>query len=237
MKKPCFILLLLLVARLFGQTPSNELVQKGLNAFYQAEFEQAQRIMKTALIDKTLSLSDRFDAHLYSAFSLIRQVGHPDSIRSHFVKAVSIDPSRELNTNLIPPDLYEQYVFVRQATMGGMLIDCKPAQVIAICYDSRTGKSVSMSTPASFINLVAGEYQVVLSAPGYRDLQTRIQVHAGRTDSVSFQLSRLSRPWYKTWWVWGGGGTCALLAWFVFHGKESEEARTDSDLPIPPQRP
>jgi len=237
MKKLLWLLLMLAGTIGYGQSVKVDRVQKGVEAFYQAEFEAAQTIMRRALSDPTLPASDRFDAHLYYAFSLIRLNGQPDSIRSHLQQAVAIDPGRELNTHLIPPDLYEQYHFVRQANMGSLWIESDPSAAIAVCYDRRSGKSVSMNTPAAFLNLNAGEFDFLLHAPGHDDLQTVIQVHAGRTDTLFFQLGKLSKPWYRSWWALGGGGASILLAWFIFNREDDTGGKDHSELPLPPSRP
>jgi hypothetical protein len=237
MKTRIGILVLLMAAISSSQEESGRMVRKGQEAFYQAEFEQAHAIMRQVLRDSAAAAHDRFDAHLFSAFSLIRQNADQDSIRSHFQQAVLIDPARELDANLIPPDLYDQYVLVRQAAMGGVTILSKPAQAVAICYDPRAGKSISMNTPAAFLNLYAGEYEIVLHALGHRDLQTMIKVLPGRTDSLFFQLSQLPKPWYKKWWAWGGGGACAALAFFALQDSGDKASAKGNELPLPPARP
>ena len=237
MNKICCLLLLIIGAPAHSQDANAELVRQGRNAFYQAEFEEAQGIMARVLSVPRLTTAERYEAHLYTAFSLIRLNGHPDSIRYHLARAMTIDPARELDANLIPPDLYEQYALVKASTMGGMRIHTHPVQAVAIFHDRRTGKSISMNTPAAFLNLAAGEYDLLLQAPGRQDVQTIIQVQPGRTDSLTFELIRLTKPWYKTWWAWSSGGACAVLAWLVFSDQDENGKAANNDLPMPPSRP
>ncbi len=220
-----------------AQTSTGDQVRQGMQAFYEAEFEQALVYLQQALRDTTLTPSQRFDAHLYSAFSLIRQSGQQDSIRSQLVSAVTTDPSRELDANLMPPDLYEQYAFVRQSMMGGVRIITEPESAVAIFYDRRIGKSVSLNTPASFYNMISGDYELLIHLEGYRDYRQSVQVRPGKTDSLHVSLNHLSRPWYKTWWAMGGAGVCAALVWLVFQDDGSEATTKEGDLPLPPSRP
>jgi hypothetical protein len=235
----CLCCGLLLAAQFaaYSQTPAGDQVRRGKQAFYEAEFEQTLTLMQLALTDSNLARADKFDANLYRAFALIRQNSPADSVRSYLIRAVTVDPGRELDANLMPPDLYEPFMFARQSTMGGVCILTEPDSAIAICYDRRIGKSVSLNTPASFHNLVSGEYELLVHATGYRDFHQALLVKSGKIDSIAVRLARLSKPWYKTWWAMGGAGACAVLAWVVFHGDSTEPLQKESDLPIPPSRP
>ncbi len=239
MKKFVFYIMMAWSAAMWARAIDDGRVKDGIDAFYQAEFETSARLFCAALASDSLSLSDRFDAHLYLAFALIRENGHPDSSRSHFEQAVALDPNRALDANLIPPDLYEQYLMVRQTSMGGVIIYTQPVQAVAILYDRNTGRSISMRTPAHFVNLVKGEYDLLVHQDGFNELQETVTLQAGRTDSLYFELPPLARAWYKRWYTWGGGGALLLAAWFVLNRDDGngKPLLPEGDLPAPPKRP
>jgi hypothetical protein len=214
-------------------------VKAGVDAFYQAEFEKSGLLLRAALASDSLSLSDRFDAHLYLAFTAIRENGHPDSSRAHLEQAVALDPNQDLDSNLIPPDLYEQYLIVRRSSMGGLVIRTQPPAAVAILYDRRSGRSISMKTPAHFVNLAKGEYDLLLHNEKYADVQKLLTIQSGRTDSLTVDLQLLGKAWYKRWYTWSGGGAAVLLTWFVLSRESGSDkpAPSETDLPMPPKRP
>jgi hypothetical protein len=239
MKKLVFYMVMVWATAIWCREIDDNRVKDGIDAFYQAEFEKSGTLLRSALLSDSLSLGDRFDAHLYLAFTLIRENGHADSSRSHLEQAVALDPNRDLDSNLIPPDLYEQYLIVRQSSMGGLAIFTQPPNAVAILYDRRTGRSISIRTPAHFVNLVKGEYDLLLHLEKYADVQKVLTVQSGRTDSLSYDMPLQRKAWYKRWYTWSGGGAALLLAWFVLHRDDGgkEPALPEKDLPVPPKRP
>lgn len=239
MKKIVLYMMMIWATTAWCREVDDARVKAGIDAFYQAEFETSGTLLRAALSSDSLSPADRFDAHLFLAFTIIRENGDPDSSRFHLEQAMALEPNRDLDSNLIPPDLYEQYVMVRQSSMGGLVILTQPADAVAILYDQRSGRSVSIKTPAHFVNLVKGEYDLLLHLEKYAKVQKILSVQSGRTDSLSFDLQPMGKSWYKRWYTWSGGGAALLLAWFVLNRDSGSDTpvQPETDLPVPPKRP
>jgi len=221
-----------------AQTISHPAVVRGIEQFYAALFEQAVNTLETAIEQERLSADDLFGAHIYIAFSLIRQNAYPRTVRVHLIEAVTANPEIELDPVVIPPDLLSHFNAVRDSLIGGFMIYSDPLQATVLLVDPESGAVENRTTPALFENMWRGEYQAILSASGYRSHTVNVAVKAGETDTLLVILQKQETPVYKRWWAWGGGlalGAAIILSQTL--GGGDDEPEPAANLPAPPDRP
>ncbi len=221
-----------------AQNVTDKVVQQGINEFYAAHFEKAIQTLQDAVVNNELGPADQFNAHLYIAFSHIRQNADPDHVKLNMIEAIKAAPDVELDEKKIPPDLIAHYNQMRSNLLGNVLIVSDPPNVSALLID-KEDKLVNEYTPALFEHLFLGEYDLVLAKDGYTTLTAGVNVQPGKTDTLLYTMVKKEVPFYKNWYYIGGAGAAAtglLLIWQPWNGGDDGKNPV-SNLPAPPARP
>jgi len=231
------ILLLLVSSVSLAQKSPHQSLINGIDAFYEARFEDAVKILEQAIETDSLSQNELFSAHIYIAFSLIRQNIGQDMAQRHLEEAVRVLPTAILDDKLIPPDLYQRFQAVRQSLLGSLTVETIPPGASAILVDQTHGRVIGKSTPAFFNGLVSGDYSLVLSKDGYKEQNLTVTVTPGKTDSLSILLEQ-KKSFFTRWWAWGAGLAiaAAVVVSDVVSGGEPAKEKSQ-ELPEPPKRP
>jgi len=225
---------------LTAQVISNKTVQRGVEAFYMADFEAAKSLLQEAVIDAPLAGQDLFYAHLYIAFSNIRLERDLDAVRLHFLRAIKIKPDLELDPMKIPPDLYDRFAAVRRATISSIVIITQPPTASAVVIDPETEVVSNKPTPAIFRNVLEGTYQVLVSKEGFHTWARDVTVAAGVSDTLSITLLKKKKTFFAKAWPYGAGAVAAgaiIYAATQPRGRGTETPPMKPDLPGPPERP
>ncbi|MBN2000885.1 hypothetical protein JW935_25295 [candidate division KSB1 bacterium] len=233
------ILVFYFTGQLFAQTVTDNMVQQGINEFYAARFEDAIQTLQNAVINNQLSPLDLFNAHLYIAFSLIRQNSDTDHIKLNIIEAIKAKPDVELDIKKIPPDLIQQYSELRSNLLGNLLILTDPTNVSVLLINRDDNKLYNEYSPARFDNLFMGEYDLILAKDEFSTLTAGVSVQPGKTDTLVYTLTKKEIPFYKNWYYIGGAGaalTSILLIWQPWDGG-GDGKKPVANLPGPPARP
>jgi hypothetical protein len=225
-----------------GQAISQANVERGIELFYMAQFDEAAQILQSAVISGTLSKSDLFSAHLYIAFCRIRQNADAGTIHLNFLAAIKADPSRELDAVKTPPDLCEQFTDVRRSVLGDVMVISDPPGASVILMEPKAGTFVNNYTPVLFPNLFDGDYQLIIAKDGFLSQTQAISVMPGKVDTVLITLDKKKSVFdkiNKRWLAIGGGGvllTTAIVA-LLPGDNQGSKPKKYPDLPLPPGRP
>ena len=231
-----FVMILVLVWASPGQKISSPDVIRGVDQFYSARFDEAIRTLDSAISSGSLPKDDLFAAHLYMAFSYLRQNAEPSVVDLHFVEAIRSNPNLAVDSTRIPPDLYERYMQTRKRILGNLLVVTVPGAASAILFGQQGEKVMNQYTPALFSNLLAGEYELLIAKEGYKPRTASPVVRAGVTDTLMITLVEKKKSFLKSYWPWGGSLLIATsIAISRLTGKEAK--KEDSTLPAPPGRP
>ena len=235
------LLFLFIAAPLLSQQISHDMVKKGIELFYMADFEESMRILQSAILNEILSEEEEFYAYLYVGFGHLRNSSDMGSAQLYFQRAIEIDPEKELNPNKIPPDLISSFQSVKASLLGAIIVASKPSDAAVMLINASTNKVKRARTPASFQNLPVNNYQVLVSKSGYETFSSSINVQAGSMDSVSVTLLEKEKSFMLKYWPYGAGALAAsavILA--ITTGGRDEPAPKSTpgkDLPYPPERP
>lgn len=238
-----FILLVCLLAMpLLPQNISQEVVKSGIEAFYMADFEEAMRLLQSAIINDILSDEEAFYAHLYVGFCHIRHNSDMGSAQLYFQRAIHIDPTEELDPTKIPPDLYNAFVSVKNAMLGTVIIISDPSDASVVLINPSTNDVKRGHTPQTFSNLPTNVYQILVSKNGYEIYSSSVDVQAGSADSVNVTLLETENSFFLKYWPYGAGAIVASAAILAItsgggHGDKPPASVTRETLPGPPQRP
>lgn len=240
--KPIIFVLIIIVCSnnsLQSQTIKNATVQKGLDDFYAAEFEQAIQTLEESLLEVDLQPDELFSAHVYIGFSKIRLGEDPNIIRSHFVNAIKSFPEMDLDESKIPPDLFRQYKAVRDQIMCTLIVYTNPENASAILIHPQNEKIENFHTPAEFTNMLEGTFQLLVSLDGYKAYTTVLELKPGQFDTLNITLLKKEKSFIQKYWPYGAGVLAATAAVLVVtsNGKEKPAEPADKNLPFPPGRP
>ncbi len=232
---------MLFAAAASAQDIRNMDVIEGIKAFYMADFEGARRILQNALINDRLEDDDLFAAHVYIAFSYMREEIQPETARLHIVRAITSAPQVELDQEKIPPDLYEQYMQVRESLVGTIFVETDPDSAAVLLLEPTKGLVMNRTSPVVFGNLLQGNYQIVLSKDKYASKTVDVQLSPGAQDTVSAVLLEKRTSFFKKYWYVGAGAVATTaLIYAVTRGGDDGSSNPPTpidDLPGPPDRP
>lgn len=236
-----FILILALffsASFLMAQESAHKLLLDGIEAFYSARFEESIRILEQAIESDSLNNDELFSAHIYIAFSFLRQGVGQEIARHHFEQAIKVNPNAVLDQKIIPPDLYEQFEQVRQRLFGNLVVETEPPGASVILIDPVDGRVVNRTTPALFDRLfLQREYKLIVTKDGYVGVNRNVSVTASTTDSMRVILEK-KKTFFNRWWAWGSGLAIATaIVIFDMAGKEGTPESKSKELPEPPKRP
>ena len=225
-----------------AELPAQELrsikVMDGVKAFYMADFAGAREILQDALLNSRLSDDDLFAAHVYIAFSYLREEIEPETARLYMVNAIRSAPGVQLDVGKIPPDLYQHYLAVRQSIIGSLSLHTTPEDAAAVLVDPVRNRALNIQTPGIFENLLEGSYNLLVSRNGFKSYSAVINLAAGESKNLEVVLLKKRGTFISKNWRYGAGAVAAtaVVAAILSGGKKSPPPAV-SDLPTPPARP
>ncbi len=231
----------LFATAVFTQQISHRDVKSGIEAFYMADFEEAMRLLQSAIINEILSDEEEFYAHLYVGFCHVRHNSDMGSAQLYFQRAVQIKPDENLDPNKIPPDLYSAYMAVKNSMLGTVIVASEPPGASVVLINPSTNDVERGRTPETFANLPTNVYQVLVSKNGFESYSSSVNVRAGGVDSVKVTLVEAENSSWLKYWPYGAGALAASAAILALttggHGEKTPPNATRETLPQPPQRP
>jgi hypothetical protein len=211
-------------------------VMDGVKAFYMADFQGARNILQDALLYSRLGDEDLFAAHVYIAFSYLREEIEAETARLYIIKAIQIAPDVQLDVGKIPPDLYQQFIQIRQSVIGSLSIHTTPEDASAVLIEPTKNRAQNLQTPGVFENLLEGRYNLLVSRPGSQSYSAVVTLAAGEAKSIEVVLLEKRRSFLQKYWPYGAGALAAT-AIVVAVGGKGETRPGAGDLPTPPVRP
>ncbi len=226
----------------FSQGQALQSLINGKKAFWEAKFSRALSSLNKVISEQNVKDEYLFEAHLYIGFILVRQNATNSEINASFEKAVRLQPIRELDEMIIPPDLIEQFNKVRNSLVGCLYIESYPPEVniVGVNADSIL---FTETTPYTICDLTKNDYQLLISELGYQEEFMPIKLVAGKVDTLMIQLIPILEKGKKKKtlkWVLGGSALVAgsaILYSTVLSGGGDGGTGTGESLPGPPIRP
>ncbi|NIR52393.1 hypothetical protein GWO43_27545, partial [candidate division KSB1 bacterium] len=183
-----------------------------------------------------------FEAYLYMGFVLTRQNAPLYEVNAAFEQAVKMDPKRQLDELVIPPDLTEKFNAVRDQLVGCLYVTTEPidANLMVVQNDSIV---FNMATPTVLCELVNRNYQLLLTKEDYEEQFMPLNLTAGTTDTLFVTLkpslsSSKQKKGKKSAWGWvARGGIVAAAAAVLYKTVVEGGDENLEELPAPPDRP
>lgn len=228
---------------IFSQTQALQNLINGKKAFWEAKFNRALSSLNKVISEQNIKDEYMFEAHLYTGFILVRQNATNSEINASFGNAVRLQPGRELDEMIIPPDLIAPFNEVRNSLVGCLYIESYPPEVniVGVNADSIL---FTETTPFMLCDLNKNDYQLLISELGYQEEFMPIKLVAGRVDTLLIQLIPiLERSQKKSTLKWILSGSAliagsAILYTTVLSGDDGGGGTgTGETLPGPPVRP
>jgi hypothetical protein len=222
-----------------SQESSSSRVEKGIELFYQAEFDRALDVLGTVLDNPLATQSDLFMARVYTAFTLIRSGVESAIVDQMLQTAIRSNPEQSLDPMRTPPDLFKRFNTLRQSMMGDIVVKTAPADANVVLVDPEVGSKVSLTDPAVFSDLVNDQYQIAVTRKGYTEKILQVEVVGGKADTLFVSLEKQSVNWMR-YAPWAGGAVLlgTLLATQLGGGGDDDPGIPPSEvLPLPPNRP
>lgn len=221
-----------------GQDPTKEKLAKAKEFFWEAKFDSAKVYLDEILRIRSSSEDILFDAYLYKGFVASRET-QATELRSNFIQAIKIDPSRKIDEDFFPPDLVELFDAVRNQIVGCMFINTRPINAeITVLWQKKMSDT---TTPSMFCNLTNQDYEVLIVKKDYQEEYAKFRLTAGKTDTLNITLKPklAQRSGGSKWWLWALGGAVATSAAVVFATvlENNDNTAQGSGLPFPPRRP
>jgi hypothetical protein len=213
-------------------------VEKGLELFYQAEFDRAVDVLGEVLDNPLATQADLFMARVYTAFTLIRSGVESAVVDQMLQTAIRANPGQSLDPMRTPPDLFKRFNSIRRSMMGDIVIKTEPADANVVLIDPEVGSKVSLTHPAVFSDLVNDQYQIAVTRKGYAEKVLQVEVTGGKPDTLFVSLQKQTVNWMR-YAPWAGGAVLlgTLLATQLGGGDDDSDTPPSAVLPSPPNRP
>ncbi len=233
---------LLTISVCWGQEQVLDNLILGKKLFWEAKFEESISHLKKVVESNTKNKEYLFEAYLYMGFSLARQNAHQAKIDSTFEQAIKIDPKRNLDELVIPPDLAEEFHNVRDKLVGCAYVNSEPigAELMGV----RGNNILFIETTPAHICELSATFQLHFSKQGYDGYVIPVKLKPGMVDTLFVKLNPLitQKSRGTKLWPWIGGGivvsTAAVLFKTVIGGGGGNGGGVElEDLPGPPDRP
>lgn len=228
----------------WGQDIALQHLIQGKKFFWEAKFDQAVTELEKVVETEGAKQEYLYDAHLYMGFILVRQNAPKSEIQETFGRAIRLDPQREVDTAVIPPDLAEAFHETQNQLVGCVYVKTDPDEVgiIGVKGDSILFNKM---TPIRICELVESDFQLLLTRSGYEDQFVPLELTAGITDTLFVtltpmvaELEQTETKSKKVWpWVFRGGIIAAVGAVLYTTVIEAKGNEGGNDLPGPPGRP
>jgi hypothetical protein len=221
---------------LFSQTISNQGLQEGVQLFYQANFEEAIKVLNNTIESENLSQSDLFLSYVFLSFALIRGRADLDLANYNFQKAVKTAPKNRLDPQKIPPDLFRNFEEIRQGLLGSLFIDSNPRSAYISVY--RDGRKILQDiTPVQMNQLITGRYVILISKESFEHQQLITEVTHSKINTLRVTLNKLKKPFYRKTWFLAVGSSAILTSVYAIISSSSSKSTRSADLPTPPKHP
>lgn len=231
------VILLTITAASQAQDEALQKLVHGKKFFWEAKFDEALKSLKEVLAVPEAKTEYLFEAYLYTGFVLLRQNASSTEVRDAFSRAITLDPRRQLDRLVIPPDLTEPFDEVKAGLVGCLYITSEPEEVDLVAVK---GDSILFdeTTPLLICDLVSKSYQLLLTEDGYEQQFIPLQLAAGKTDTLHIKLNKTyasgsSKKGLK--WVVRGGILAAAGA--VLYKTVIDSGTPADKLPVPPSHP
>ncbi len=241
MKRPRILLLavalLLTTSSLSAQDQALQKLVHGKKFFWEAKFDEALNSLKEVLAIPDANVEYLFEANLYSGFVLMRQNASSTEVREAFTKAIRLDPRRQLDKMVIPPDLTEPFDKLRNELVGCWYITSEPEEVDLVGVQ---GDSILFdeTTPLQICDLVSKSYQLLFTEDGYEQQFIPLELTAGKTDTVHVKLGKTyASSSGKKGLKWAIRGGILAAAGAVLYKTVIESGTSAENLPSPPVHP
>lgn len=209
----------------------------GVKAFYMADFQGARNVLQDALLYSRLGDEDLFAAHIYIAFSYLREEIEPETARLYIIKAIQTAPDVQLDAGKIPPDLYQQYMQIRQSIIGSLSIRTTPEDASAVLIEPTKNRALNLQTPGVFENLLEGRYNLLVSRPDLQSYSAVVTIAAGEAKAIEVVLLEKRQSFLQKYWPYGAGALAATAIIVAVTGGNGDTPPVAGDLPTPPVRP
>ena len=225
----------------FSQDTALQDLIHGKKFFWEAKFDKAFTSLRNVTTITTARKDYLFEAYLYIGFVLIRQNAPLTEVRNVFKQAISIDPERDLDKSIIPPDLASPFNEIKQQMVGCLHIKSVPDKinVMGVAGDSILFES---TTPFSICDLVTHDYELLFTTEGYEQKLMPLNLIPGNKDTLLVQLSSIYAKKTKRRglkWAIGGGVLAtagAIVYKTVLAGDDDGGGVIEVILPAPPPR-
>ncbi|MDZ7722363.1 MAG: hypothetical protein U5R06_05940 [candidate division KSB1 bacterium] len=235
-KKSIFTIMMIAAAGMISGQEADIEIDRGIQAFYQAEFEQSIQILQNVLNRDTLEKSDLFRIHLYIAFSKYRLGYLVENITMHLRLAAQARPDTVLDSAKFPPDLTDRYDSVRGETVGSLLVTSHPDSASIVLLDLETHEIEEHVTPYRLYGIERKRYSIVVSKQGWKAFTGAATLQPSKSEILNVTLKASKPAVLKKYWPYGAGILVAgvlVLAQFVDTDSDNEK----KSLPLPPDRP
>lgn len=230
-------LLFIFAIQSLSQNITSDKVLAGIKLFYEARFDESTKILRQLVEEKSITGEDLFAANLYTAFSLIRQEASPDLVQEYFSNAIYVNPQIPVDNSRIPPDLYEEYLNARLATLGTLVVRSEPSAASILMYHQSSDQILRRNTPLDLRDLMIGSYELVIAKEGYLPQTAKIELKPNQSDTLFILLEEKESSLVKKYWPWAGGFVVATSVLLSRLFDRDEEATKETTLPAPPARP
>ena len=211
---------------------------EGKKYFWEAKFDRAVSTLRQVVGAKRVRTEHRFEAYLYLGFVLMRQNAPSTEVRSAFEQAIKLDPKREIDAAVIPPDLVARFNRVRDSLVGCIYVTSEPLDVeFVVVYEDSV--LYSLRTPSLVCEVTNRSYELLVTDPQYMEQFSSLPLTAGKVDTLSVKLVRdSSHEKGQKAWTWFARGGIVATAFAVLYKTVLEGGATETEiLPGPPGRP
>lgn len=220
----CVQLCLPPVSSAFAQINSEDLVEKGIDAYYRPNFSTAIELLETAVQDTSLRKELAVKAHLYIGGSYYA-LGDLEKAENAFKNAVQLDPEVKMHRVIFSPDLIAEVEKIIDRRVATIRVSTVPSGANVEIDDEFIGLS-PQDKP-----VFEGRYRIKVSKNGYADQEKTVAMMGGEMREVPFTMQgKTVTPVYreqprvtekggsKKWlWILGGtlvaGGVATYLLW------------------------
>jgi len=229
----------LFLSDIFAQERQNPNVYKGVQLFWNAQFEEAIDVLRETIAYEKLSKDELFSAYLYLGFSFIRSNTQPGLVDQIFRQAVKANPQLKLDPFKIPPDLLTRFEKVRNNLVRSFYITSQPSEAEVLVYGVDKKILFRGATPQQLTEILSGTYEIRMKKKNYHDEIFQVDFSATTADTLNVILKLKDVPLHKKWWTWaaGGGVVLATIAALIIENEAISKQPASSDLPMPPARP
>lgn len=215
-------------------------LNQGKTFFWEAKFDQSLQALRQVIRIPDATTEHLLEAYLYIGFALTRQNASNSEVEAAFEQAIMLDPTRELDEEVIPPDLTDRFNSVRDELVGCLYITSEPrgVKLMVVQEDSVL---YHVPSPTVLCELADEDYQLLATKDGFEEHLYPLELIAGETDTLFVTLAQgltSDKKGKKKVWGWVVRGSIAAATATVLYMTFVEGSGDGlADLPGPPDRP